>query len=135
MAIGWLSIIQLVPWSDVIRNAPKVAEGAKKLWDTVSRKPPALEVPAASAQPALSPEAQSIALLQVQLAAAEAAISDLHHQMLESTELIKALADQNTQLIRRVEANRIRVLWLAGITFVLAVAAVGLAMTLARGCL
>lgn len=133
MAIGWLSIIQLVPWSDVIRNAPKVAEGAKKLWDTVSRKQPALEGPAASAQPALSTEAQSIALLQTQLAAAEAAISDLHHQMLESTELIKALADQNTQLIRRVEANRIRVLWLAGITVVLAViAAIGLAMTLAR---
>ena len=133
MAIGWLSIIQLVPWSDVIRNAPKVAEGAKKLWDTVSRKQPALEVPAASAQPALSPEAQSIALLQTQLAAAEAAISDLHHQMLESTELIKALADQNTQLIRRVEANRIRVLWLAGITVIVGVvAAISLAVTLAR---
>ena len=133
MAIGWLSIIQLVPWSDVIRNAPKVAEGAKKLWHTVSRKPPALEVPAASAQPARSPEAQAIALLQTRLAAAEAAIADLHHQMLESTELIKALAEQNTQLVRRVEANRIRVVWLAGVTVVLAaIAAVGLAMTLAR---
>jgi hypothetical protein len=133
MAIGWLSIIQLVPWSDVLRNAPKVAEGAKKLWHTVSRKQPALDVPATSAQPALSPDAQAIALLQAQLAAAEAAISDLHDQMLESTELIKALADQNTQLIRRVEVNRIRVLWLAGITVVLAViAAISLAMTLAR---
>lgn len=133
MAIGWLSIIQLVPWSDVIRNAPKVAEGAKKLWNTVSRKQPALEVPAASVEPVLTPEVQSIALLQVQLAAAEAAISDLHQQMLESTELITALADQNTQLIRRVEVNRIRVLWLAGITVVLGiVAAIGLAMTLAR---
>jgi hypothetical protein len=133
MAIGWLSIIQLVPWSDVLRNAPKVAEGAKKLWHTVSRKPPALDVPAANAQPARSPDAQAIALLQAQLAAAEAAISDLHDQMLESTELIKALADQNTQLIRRVEVNRIRVLWLAGITVVLAViAAISLAMTLAR---
>lgn len=133
MAIGWLSIIQLVPWSDVIRNAPKVAEGAKKLWDTVSRKQPALEVSAANARPALSPEAQAIALLQAQLAAAEAEISDLHHQMLESTELIKALAEQNTQLIRRVEVNRIRVLWLTGITAVLAViASLGLAMALAR---
>jgi hypothetical protein len=133
MAIGWISLIQLVPWSDVIRNAPKVAEGAKKLWDAVSGKPPVLEVPAAGAEPALSPEAQSIALLQAQLAAAEAAISDLHDQMLESTELIKALADQNAQLIRRVEVNRIRVLWLAGITAVLGVvAAIGLALMLTR---
>jgi hypothetical protein len=32
MAIGWLAVLQLVPWSDVISNAPKIAEGAKKLW-------------------------------------------------------------------------------------------------------
>jgi len=133
MAIGWLSIIQLVPWSDVISNAPKVAEGAKKLWNAVSRKQPVLEVPASGTQPALSAEAQAIASLQAQLAAADEAISDLHGQMLESTELIKALADQNTQLIKRVEVNRIRVLWLAAITAVLGVIAViSLAMTLAR---
>ncbi len=133
MAIGWLSVIKLVPWGDVISNAPKVAEGAKKLWNAVSNKPPALDLPATDAQPALSPEAQSIAILQAQLAATEAAVSDLHNQMLESSELIKALADQNTQLIKRVEVNRIRVLWLAGITAVLGVVAViSLVITLAR---
>jgi len=133
MAIGWLSVIKLVPWGDVISNAPKVAEGAKKLWNAVSNKPPALDLPAPHAQPALSPEAQSIAMLQAQLAATEAAVSDLHNQMLESSELIKALADQNTQLIKRVEVNRIRVLWLAGITAVLGVVAViSLVITLSR---
>lgn len=30
MAIGWLAVLQMVPWSDVINNAPKVAEGAEK---------------------------------------------------------------------------------------------------------
>lgn len=110
MAIGWLSVIKLVPWGDVISNAPKVAEGAKKLWSAVSNKPPALDLPVTRAQPALSPEAQSMATRQAQLAATEAAVSDLHDQMLESSELIKALADQNTQLIKRVEVNRIRVL-------------------------
>ena len=28
MAIGWLTILQSVPWTEVIKNAPKVAEGA-----------------------------------------------------------------------------------------------------------
>jgi hypothetical protein len=132
MAIPWLSVIKLVPWGEVISNAPKVAEGAKKLWSAVSREPPAFKVPDAGAQPAPASEAQSIASLQAQLTAAEAAISDLHRQMLESSQLIKALADQNTQLIRRVEVNRIRVLWLTGITIILGVVvAISLVVTLA----
>ena len=133
MAIGWLSVLKMVPWSDVIGNAPKVADGAKKLWSAVAKKPPAAEISTPSAQPALSPEAQSIAILQAQLTAAETGVSDLHNQMLESSELIKALADQNTQLIRRIEVNRIRVLWLAGTMVVLGVVvAINLAITIAR---
>jgi hypothetical protein len=133
MAIGLFSILKMVPWGDVISKAPEIADGAKKLWRAVAKKPPAAELPTASAQPALSTEAQSLAILQTQLAAAEAEISDLHNQMLESSELIRALADQNTQLIKRFEVNRIRVLWLAGIMVVIgAVAAINLAITLAR---
>lgn len=133
MAIGWLSVLKMVPWGDVISNAPKVADGAKKLWSAVAKKPPAAELPTTNAQPTLSPEVQSIAILQAQLASAEAEVSDLHNQMLESSVLIKALADQNTQLIKRVEVNRIRVLWLAGTMVVLGVvAAINLAITLVR---
>jgi hypothetical protein len=121
MAISWISVLKMVPWSDVINNAPKIAEGARNLWSAVSKKPPELELPVAGKQPEISDEAQSIDILKAQLAAAESAVSDLHNQMLESSELIKALADQNTQLIKRVEVNRVRVLWLAGATFVLAV--------------
>src|SRR3977135_2715744 len=133
MAIGWLSVLKMVPWDDVISNAPKIADGAKKLWSATARKPPTSESSTASAQPTPSPEAQSIARLQVQLAAIKAGISDLHNQMLESSELIKALADQNTQLIKRLEINRISVLWLSGATVVVGVvAAIALALTFAR---
>jgi hypothetical protein len=133
MAIGWLTVLKMVPWEEVIGNAPKIVEGARKLWGTVARKPPSAESPGASPQPANSPEAQSVAMLQTQLAAAKAEIADLHSQMLGSSELIKALAEQNTQLIKRVEVNRIRVLWLAGAVVVFGVVAViSLALTLAH---
>ena len=133
MAPGLLSILKMVPWGDVISNAPKVADGAMKLWRAVAKRPPASEVPISGEQPALAGEALSLAALQAQLAAAEAQISDLHEQMLVSSELIKALADQNTQLIKRIEVNRIRVLLLAGIVVVLGVVvAINLAITLAR---
>jgi hypothetical protein len=117
--------------ADLLRCASQAADGDR--WSAVAKKPPAAELPSASAQSTLSPEAQSIAILQAQLAAAEAELSDLRNRMLESSELIKALADQNTQLIKRFEVNRIRVLWLAGAMVVLGVvAAINMAMTLAR---
>jgi hypothetical protein len=47
------------------------------------------------------------------IAALEAAVSELHRQMLASSELIKALAEQNGQLVARVEANRVRLIWLS----------------------
>jgi hypothetical protein len=50
------------------------------------------------------------------------AVADLHQQMLASSELIQALADQNTQLIRRVEVNRVRLLWLAALLLALVMA-------------
>lgn len=133
MAIGWLSVLKMVPWGDVIENAPKVADGAKKLWKTVGKTPPVTEPATAEAQPAQSPEAHSIAALQAQLTATEAAVTDLHAQMLASTELLKTLAEQNAQLIQRVETQRRRVLWLSGAVLVLGVVAVvHLGLTLAR---
>lgn len=133
MAIAWLTILQSVPWTDVMSNAPRVADGAKKLWNAIGKKSHAPEMEAPSEHSTLSPEAQAIITLQAQLAAVEVAAADLHDQMLASSELIKALADQNTQLIKRIELNRVRVLWLAGAIAVFGIVAVSsLALTLVR---
>src|SRR3990167_9725976 len=99
MAIGWLTVLQAVPWSDVISNAPKVAEGAKKLWSTVSKKP-ATSAPAAtdSTAAAASPPTQALAVLENRVATLEATAAQMHEQLVASSELIKALAEQNAQL-------------------------------------
>ncbi len=113
MAIGWLSVLKMVPWGDVIENAPKVASGAKKLWNTVGKKtvaPAAAPVPV-SGTPANVPE--PVAALQAQVTQLQVSVAELHQQMLESSALIGSLAEQNTQLIARVEVNRKRVLALA----------------------
>jgi len=133
MAMGWIAVLQMVPWSDVIKNAPKVAEGAKKLWHAVGKKPPPDPLPDAGRSASLSPEGQAMAALQAHVLALETATRDLHEQMLASSELIKALAEQNTQLIRRAEVSRMRLLLLAGVTAVVAlVAVIGLTLALAR---
>lgn len=133
MPIPWIAVLQSVPWTDVIKNAPKVADGARKLWNTIGKKSPVPEKEAANEHYTMSPEAKTISALQKQLAAVEASVADLHEQMLASSELIKYLADQNTQLIKHIEMNRVRVAWLTGLTVIFGIVAIsGLVLTLIR---
>ena len=129
MAIGWLAVLQSVPWSEVISNAPKVADGAMKLWNAVAIRDEPTKVSDPSAHPVVSAESQSIAALEARAIALEVAVSNLHSQMLASSELIKALADQNAQLIQRIETNRVRLLWLSAAT---AAAAIALLLVFSR---
>lgn len=115
MAIGWLTVLKIIPWADVISNAPVVADGAKKLWKAVAKKPVLADL-AADAEPFMSSDGQALSAVSERIIKLEAAVSDLHGQMVASSELIKALAEQNTQLINRVESNRRRMRWLAALT-------------------
>lgn len=117
MAIGWLSVLKIVPWSDVISTAPAVVDGARKLWDAVSGKSVA-EAPVKPSQ-----EAAAGAILAGRVDILEVKVADLHCQMLASSELIQALADQNSQLIARIEVYRRGVFLLAAAVAVTAVVA------------
>lgn len=108
MAMGWMTVLKLVPWGDVINNAPKVAEGARKLWSSSATKPVPPEGATAAMSPGSMSDAQALVMLQARLLATEATVAELHQQMLASSQLISDLADQNAALIKRVEANRIR---------------------------
>ena len=128
MATAWFTVLKSVPWSTVISNAPVIADGAKKLWKAVAKKSPPPESPPAREPVAVGSGNQAITTLRTQLAAVESASSRLEEQMLASSELIKALAEQNTLLIGMIEANCTRTRWLARAVGVLGVvAATGLA--------
>ena len=129
MALGWLTVLKMVPWDDVIKNAPKVADGAKKLWGAVATKPSATETVQVDTPQHVSAD-PSLAQLQQQLDTAVSEIANLQQQMLESSALIQALAEQNTQLIKRVETNRLRVLALGAVLAVLLLAAIAAAIVL-----
>ena len=110
MAIGWLTVLQSVPWSEVVRNAPKVAAGAKKLWGSVANKDEdgvdhSADLEAQSRQP---PEHLTLGNLQAQIATLQSVVGELQQRLTESTGLITALAEQNAQLIQRIEAMRKR---------------------------
>jgi hypothetical protein len=132
MAGNLLRGLSKVPWDDVIRNAPVVANVAREMWDNM-RQPATAPREAPPGQTPHSPEAPDVARLQARLDAVQAAASDLRRQMLESSEVIAALAEQNTQLVRRIEANRVRTLWLTRATVAVGIVAVlNLILLLAR---
>ena len=123
-----LTVLANIPWGQVVDNAPKVASGASKLWTAVTgaRKQSAgadPEAPAASTAQAPS----ELEALQAQVEGLQATVGQLQEQMQASSELIKALADQNTQLVQRVEINRtrlVRVTMAAGVAALLLLSAV-----------
>lgn len=132
MAVGWMTVLKLVPWGDVIKNAPVIADGAKRLWDTVGNKPPTAEGQATPGSSVVAAAGlHDAAALRAQLAEAEASITQLHEQMQASSQLIKALAEQNAELVQRVESIRVRSWWLVGaLALVGAIAGLNLAVTL-----
>lgn len=111
------TVLSNIPWGQVIDNAPKVAEGATRLWNSVGLR--GKKEAAASAAPSNEPAAASATpltqaeLLQAQIEALDAEVRQLTQQMQASTELIKTLAEQNAQLVQRIEMNRIRLRQLA----------------------
>lgn len=103
MAIGWFAVLQMVPWVDVIKNASKVGNRAKNLWNKMAKKSPSTT------------------------------ISDLQDQLFASSQLIKELAVQNAQLIKQSEVNRRQILWLKWATIVLGIFSItNLTLILAR---
>lgn len=124
MPIPWLLVLQSVPWTEVIKNAPKVAEGAKKLWNTVSKNPAAGSMPGDQVDVIYAKGEVTISILQARLVDLEKATADLHNQMLASSELIKTLAEQNAQLVRHIEINSKHVRWLTMATLLISMIAI-----------
>ena len=97
MAIPWVTLLKAVPWGDVVKAAPAVLEGAEKLWDGVRGKSGGSVPPAETlSSPPLTPTEQA-------LAEHEKAIARLDAEIEQSAQVIKALAEQNANLIARIE--------------------------------
>jgi hypothetical protein len=124
MAVGWVTALKIIPWGEVISHAPVVADGARKLWSAVAKKTDRQNRAPAQGELAGAAEERGTAGVEARIAALEASIEDLQSQMLASSELIAELADQNAQLVRRIDANRVHLIWLTLSSVVVGVVAV-----------
>ena len=97
MAAPWSTLIGAIPWSEVINHAPRVAEGARKLWKNMKGE-------AETAQDAPPPDAASAdpALLLLHK------LETLEQAQQTSAELLAQLAQQNAELVQQLEQVRQR---------------------------
>lgn len=101
MAFNWLVAFKVIPWADVISAAPTVVRTARDLWRTLKRpKPDEAAGAGAPADDALPVEAQ---LRQLRAELAEA-----RSQLVSTTEVLQALAEQDEKLVAAVEVLRVR---------------------------
>ncbi len=124
MPIPWLIVLQNIPWRQVITNAPRVADEAKKLWTSLSRPKTEFDyqAPVKSSEKFDIKTLRDTDLLASKVLTLEAMTQDLHQQMVESTKLINALAEQNTQLVNHIEKNRKRIQQLSWAFLILLIA-------------
>lgn len=104
MAFNWIAAFKIIPWTDVIAAAPTVARTARDLWRGISKNRPAEtaegkgDVEAAGTPPSLDEEIRSL----------RAELTETRAQLLSSSELLQALADQDEKLVAAIEVLRVR---------------------------
>ena len=114
MAAGWWTVLRTVPWSDVISAAPQVANGARRLWDTVNRNKQGMYDEPMGVAPGMPGQEEDVFdILIKSVERNDAEVTDLRNQMRSASEIIANLADQNAQLIAKMDAQRQKMTWLA----------------------
>ena len=104
MAVGWLTALKVIPWGDVVQNAPGVLRGAKKLWSAVRQ----------------GPEPHGL----------QQEVAQLKDQAENAARLISSLAEQNARLVEAVDILRLRTRVLLITSGVLVAAMIALAALL-----
>ncbi|RYF00780.1 MAG: hypothetical protein EOO32_06170 [Comamonadaceae bacterium] len=95
MPVGWMTALKLVPWGDVIEATPQIMQAARKLLGS-TQKPAAGSTP-----PGAGAAVDPVHALQQR-------VEQLGEEQRASALLIQSLAEQNAQLVRAVDALRVR---------------------------
>lgn len=123
MALGWITVLKLVPWGGVIEATPQIVQAAKKLLGSTKKKDADTFTNAA---PTAGIHTESPAPVALQLQHLQERLVRLEQAHQASAVLIQSLAEQNAQVVQAVEALRKRSQRLTVAVSVLAITLVGL---------
>jgi hypothetical protein len=93
MALGWMTVLKLVPWAELIEATPKIVKAAQHLMGQVRKSAKPQPVPPA---PLASDAPEALHNLQQR-------VYQLELAQQESAAVIESLAEQNAKLVQVVE--------------------------------
>jgi isopropylmalate/homocitrate/citramalate synthase len=115
MALNWIAAFKLIPWKDVAAVTPEIVKGAKSLWSRTKK------TGAKAGEGDLADAGYDGSVASVNRLVAR--VSELEAEQRSASDLIKALAEQNEQLVAAVAVLRVRTRALLAL-FVLCVLAI-----------
>ena len=121
--------MQAVPWSDMLKNAPKLADAAGKLWDSVASRKAAQ---GGRVSERLIAGETSLASVSQRVDTAESSIEALHDQLVSSLQVTAALAKQNSEMALALESLKSSVRLLVGSCVLIGLVAVTALVLLLR---
>lgn len=100
--MNWLIALKILPWSEMIEYAPKLVNGAQKLWQRVkTEKAETDAIVIEQAPESLDRTARELRELKRQL-------QDTQAQQIELSNLVSELAAQNQRLVSAINVLRLR---------------------------
>jgi len=119
------TVLANIPWGQVVESAPKIAQGAGRLWETVRKRGDPAQTPAQD-----EPEGPSeLQLLQAQVKSQAAQLQSLEGEMRATAQLVKDLAEQNAMLVERMQTLQRHSRWALGAAALLALALAALVLS------
>lgn len=112
--MAWFTVFKVIPWMDVIKAAPGVARGAKKLWTGIKDQ--------------RREGADAPVTVSARIEALEAQVVELTKELNAGSEIIKTMAEQNVRLVEAVGILRARTRALIVVDLILVVACSALAI-------
>jgi hypothetical protein len=102
MAIGWMTALKIIPWSNVLESAPHIVKAAKHLFSATKAGSENF-----TAGPS-APAGEDFVSLNRRVRMMETKIVELREEQKSSAELIKSLAEQNALVVAAIEVFRVR---------------------------
>jgi chromosome segregation ATPase len=93
---------------EIATDAPKIADKAKNFFSGSRKEAASAKSPGTGPDNAKDSDFNAVTSIESRVLAVESSIHDLQSEMLASTDLIKALADQNAQFAKYIEASRLQ---------------------------
>ena len=97
MAFGWITVLKIIPWKDVLENAPHIAKAAKNLYAGTKNNN------SSGTADSSAPKSDS-----GNKESRDSRLHEIEREVLDLNSVVRSLAKQNVRIVEAIEVLRIR---------------------------